>query len=90
MSVTIKLPQFLQHLASDQKVVEVKGKTVGECLNQLVRQYPAVKDRLFDEKGKLLKPVDIYVNGQSAYPEELARKVKDGDELYIMLVIAGG
>lgn len=90
MSVKIKLPQFLQHLAGDQKVVEVNGKTVGECLKGLISQYPMLKEKLFDDNGKLLKPIDVYVNGKSAYPEELAKKVNDGDELYIMLVIAGG
>ena len=29
-------------------------------------------------------------NGESTYPEELAKRVKDGDELNIVLMIAGG
>ncbi|MBI2979332.1 MAG: MoaD/ThiS family protein [Chloroflexi bacterium] len=32
----------------------------------------------------------IYVNEESAFPEELARPVKDGDELHIVTMIAGG
>lgn len=90
MSVTIKLPQFLQYLANDRKEIKVEGTTVGECLKELIKEYPVFKEKLLDDKGKLLRAIDVYVNGQSAYPEELKKKVKDGDELYIMMVIAGG
>jgi hypothetical protein len=38
----------------------------------------------------LLNYVDIYVNQDSSYPEELAKPVKDGDRLSIALMIAGG
>jgi len=38
----------------------------------------------------LLNYVDIYVNQESSYPEELAKPVKDGDELHITMIIAGG
>jgi molybdopterin converting factor small subunit len=44
---------------------------------------------LFDKSGNLLNYVDIYVNGESSYPEELAKPVKDGDEIHITLIIAG-
>jgi hypothetical protein len=49
-----------------------------------------METRLFDKKGKLLSYVDIYVNLESSYPEELAKPVKAGDELSITLMIAGG
>ena len=32
----------------------------------------------------------IYINGESAYPGELDKSVKDGDELSMVLIIAGG
>ena len=90
MSVKINVRPGMQHLTSDQDVVEVNGSTVGECLNQLIEQFPAIKDELFDEDGKVLNYIDIYVNGKSSYPEELVKPVKDGDELYILRAIGGG
>ena len=90
MSAKINIPQFFQHLTDGVKVADVNGNTVGECLTELVNQFPSVKERLFYEDGKLLSPVGIYINGESAYPEELAKPVNDGDEIQIMLVIAGG
>lgn len=90
MSVKINIPPFLQHLANDVKVAEAKGSTVGECLNDLVNQFPHMEELLFDENGNLVRHVDVYVNGESAYPEDLAKPVNDRDELYILLVIVGG
>jgi molybdopterin converting factor small subunit len=90
MSVRINLHPNLYQFTNNQAVVEVNGSTVGECLSDLVKQFPRIKPGLFGKDGKLLNYVDIYVNYESSYPEELARPVKDGDELHITLIIAGG
>lgn len=90
MSVKVSIHQTLRHLTGDRATVEVGGTTVGECLYDLVKQFPGIELRLFDKRGKLLNYIDIYVNTESSYPEELARPVKDGDELHITLIIAGG
>jgi len=63
---------------------------VGECLQDLVNQFPAIKQRLYDKNGKLANFVEIYVNSESSYPEELAKVVKDGGEITIMALISGG
>jgi molybdopterin converting factor small subunit len=71
-------------------MVEVEGRTVGDCLKQLVQRYPGMKEGLFDKKGKLLNVVEVYVNNESAYPEELAKSVKEGDEIHLILMLSGG
>jgi molybdopterin converting factor small subunit len=71
-------------------IVEVEGKTVGHCLDNLVSKFPGMQKALFDKKGNLLRVIEIYVNSKSAYPDELAKKVKDGDHIHITLLLAGG
>ena len=90
MSITVNIHQALRHLINNQATAEVNGTTVGECLADLVKQFPGIETKLFDKKGKLLNYVDIYVNLESSYPEELAKPVMDGDKLSITLMIAGG
>ena len=90
MSVKIHIRPGMEQLAHGQSVVEVRGKTVGECLNHLVKLFPEMKSGLFAENGEILDYVDIFVNGKSSYPEELAKPVKDGDELHILRVLGGG
>jgi len=90
VSITVNIHQALRHLINNQATAEVNGTTVGECLADLVRQFPGIETKLFNKKGKLLNYIDIYVNLESSYPEELAKPVMDGDKLSITLMIAGG
>ena len=90
MSVQIDIPPLLRHVTDGETAAKVKGSTVGECLNDFIRQYPKTKKWLFDKDGKLLRYVEVYVNKITTYPEELATPVNYGDEISIVYVIAGG
>ena len=90
MSVKVNLHRSLAGLTNGQTVVEVNGNTVGQCLEQLVTRFPRLKKRLFEKDGALSRILEIYVNGESAYPDELATAVKDGDELDTVVLISGG
>ena len=90
MSIRINIHPHLQQFTSGQAVAEVNGNTVGQCIGDLAEQFPDVKQGLFRKDGKLLNYIDIFVNLESSYPEELAKPVEDGDELHITLIIGGG
>ena len=90
LSVKINVHYFLPHLTNDQDVVEVEGRTIGQCLEKLVARFPKVREWLFGKDGNLSNLVDVYVNLESAYPEGLAKLVKDGDEIHIIMMISGG
>ena len=90
MGITMKLHAVLQKYTGGKEVVEVKGKTVGECFNHLVRQYPEMKDKIYYKRARLFGYYDVYVNGETIYPENLKKPVKDGDEISINIYIAGG
>jgi sulfur-carrier protein len=90
VAITINIPPFLNHLTDGIKAVDVAGTTVGECLKCLVKRLPSVEEHLLDADGKLLRSVEVYVNGKSTYPEELAKPVQDDDRLDILLALAGG
>jgi len=72
------------------EVVAVEGKTVGECLNQLIKQFPGMDQALFAKKDKLLNNVEVYLNHASAYPNELLKPVKDDDEIHLLVMLTGG
>ena len=90
MSIAINIHPSLRNFTGSNATVEVNGRTVGQCLNELVQQFPDIKPRLFNKKGKLLNYIDVYVNFESSYPEELTMPVKDNDKISITLIIAGG
>ena len=90
MAVKVHLHATHRQFTSGQDVVDVEGNTVGECLNHLVKQYPRMEKALFAKKDKLLNSVEIYLNSASAYPNELLKPVKDGDEIHLITMLAGG
>lgn len=90
MSIKVNIHKTQRQFTDGLSVVEVKGKIVSECLNNLVKQFPGIKDGIFDKKGNLLNVVEIYINLESAYPDELAKKISDGDDIYLTLKLAGG
>ena len=90
MSIKINIHKTHRQFTNGLDIIEADGKNVGACLDNLMGQFPDMKKVLFDKKGKLLNVIEIYINQKSAYPNELARQVKDGDNLHITLMIAGG
>ncbi len=90
MSIKINIPAYMRSFTNNMEVVEVNGSTVGECLNHLVKQFPGMKKQLFSKNGNLFENIIISVNGESAYPKQLAKPVKEGNELNIVLIVGGG
>jgi molybdopterin converting factor small subunit len=80
----------LHQFTNNQEAVQTNGSTVGECLEHLVKQFPGIEKGLLDRHGQLLNYVYFFINGKGAYPTDLTRPVKDGDELTISLLLPGG
>jgi molybdopterin converting factor small subunit len=90
MAVKVHIHTTHRQFTNGLEVVDVQGNTVGECLNQLIKQFPGMEKALFAKKDKLLNIVEIYVNHVSAYPNELVKPVKGGDEIHLVIMLAGG
>lgn len=92
MSIKVKIDPLLSNYTNKQRLAEVKGNTVSECLKHLAEQFPGLK--AFTKDGKLLAYQDCYlgvfVNGEIVYPKEPDKPVKDGDELSVILMVSGG
>lgn len=90
MSVKIYIHKTHRQYTNGLSMIETKGDTVGMCLSKLVQQFPDLQPELFDNCGKLTNKVEIYLNMESAYPNELTKPVKDGDNIHLTLLLAGG
>jgi len=90
MGIKVDVSLLSNQYTKGQQIIDVTGNTVGQCLDDLIKQYPSVKPGLFENNGKLHSYIDIYVNGESAYLETLAKPVKNGDKLHIIFLIGGG
>ena len=90
MSIEVKLAPILTQFANNRQIADVNGTTVGECLDHLVKQFPHLKQVLFNKKGELQLNIEIYVNQEGAYPMELVKPTTDGDKIHVAMVLAGG
>lgn len=83
MSIKVHIPDYMRPLTENKALIEVKGKTVGECLSHLLGKFPGIENELFDKDSRLHIYLHIFINDAYAYPEELIKPVLDGDKLYI-------
>lgn len=91
MSVKVRIPSPLRQLINcPEEVVEVAGDNVLECLDNLAVQFPDIKQWLYNKQGELFPYIHIYVNGERDPTDELKRPLNDGDELLILVMVAGG
>ena len=90
MPVKVHIHATHRQYTNGLEVVEVAGGTVGECLNHLIKQYPGMEKALFAKKDKLLNTIEVYVNHTSAHPNELVKPIKDGDDIHLIVMLAGG
>lgn len=90
LSMKVRLPTPLSDIAGKEEV-ELEGETVREVLARLWEAYPKMKVKLCDERGQLRRFVNVYVNGEDVRGKEgEGTKVRDGDEVSLMLAISGG
>lgn len=91
MAIKVRIPAPLQKLTRNQAEVSVDGGDVRELIENLEKSFPGIKDRICDEKGKLRRFINIYVNEEDVrFLRQDETKLKDGDEVSIIPAIAGG
>ena len=88
MRIKIDVGIILRQLTGGQQSIEVKGKTIAQCLEQLVSHYPGTKRYLFEADGKLA--VTLLLNQVPVRETDLDKPVSEGDILTIVPIVGGG
>jgi molybdopterin synthase sulfur carrier subunit len=86
--VKVRIPTPLRSYTADRAVVEARGATVAEALDDLDGQFPGIRFRMVDEQGQLRKHMKIWV-GEDAV-RDLTTPLRDSDEVTIMQALSGG
>ena len=91
MPVEVRLPTVLRQHAGGQPSVQANGGSVGEVLEDLVRQFPPMRGQVITEDGTLHKFVNVYLNDDDVrYLDRLDTKVPDDSVISILPAVAGG
>ena len=88
--VTLAAP-ILEDVTRSTDRVELTGvKDFQEVLNKMEEMFPGFIALMYNDKGRLNAILDVYVNGESVFPDERQAKLKDGDIVSITMLYEGG
>lgn len=59
---TVRIPKPFRQYTGGKAHVLANGSTVGQALNQLLQQYPDLRQRLYDDNGDLVTTTHESVN----------------------------
>jgi molybdopterin synthase sulfur carrier subunit len=77
----------LRKLTSGRAQHELEGATVIELLRALERDHPAVGGWILDERGRIRRHINVFVNGERGGE---ATAVRSGDRVEVLPAITGG
>ena len=83
----VRLRGQLKKLAGGQGEHELAGATVLELLLALEREQPALSGWILDERGRVRRHINVFVNAEQAREDDA---IAAGDHVDILPAISGG
>lgn len=91
MAITVRIPAPLRNITGGHGEIETVGGNVAQLIENIEKQYPGLKGRLYDEGGQIRRFVNIYLNEEDIrFLNGTQTALKDGDVVSIIPAIAGG
>jgi molybdopterin converting factor small subunit len=92
MSITVHLSGHLKSFSGGATEMELSGEfaVVGDVLDALWKQHPALRDRVLNEQGEIRTHVNIFAGNDNVKRRQgLATKLTS-DEIHIFNAVSGG
>jgi sulfur-carrier protein len=87
---TVRIPPTLREQTEGQAMLEARGETVGEVLDDLAGRFPALRERIYAD-GDLAGFVNVYADGEDVRTRDgLETAVSDGSTVILLPAMAGG
>jgi len=80
------LIRFVDH----RREIEIDAANVGEALEKLLVEYPALRPVLYDGRGQVRRAHRIFIGGDQLDVIDLTRELKPDDCIDVLTAIAGG
>jgi MoaD family protein len=89
--VTVSIPVALLQYTGNEAELRIDAYTVEETLGMLDTRFPGLSTFIVNESGHLRRYVNIFVNEQDIRSGDgMKTKLKEGDRVTIVPVVAGG
>jgi sulfur-carrier protein len=83
----LRLRGPLRRLAGDRPEHAVPAATVLELLVAIEREHPAITGWILDERGRVRRHINVFVNGELGGEETV---IGEGDRVEVIPAISGG
>ena len=88
---TVKFTYALKRFFPDLKETLIDSNNLPELMDALEKKYPGFRSYILDERGRLRKHVNIFVDNELIEDrDKLSDAVKEDSEVYIMQALSGG
>lgn len=90
MAIKVLIPTAFKKITRGESVTEIDADSVRTLLDHLFGRYPGLSEMMM-ERGAIQRHVNIFINGlDSRFIEGLDSSLSDGDEVQLVVAIAGG
>jgi molybdopterin converting factor small subunit len=88
---TVRIPTPFRPFTGGKTEVSVAGGTVGSALSDLARQYPDLRQHLYNEKDELRPFVNVFLGVENIrFLRGVDTTLQENDQLRIVPSVAGG
>jgi len=86
----VHIPPRYRGPTHGERLVEVAGGSVRECIAAVDARYPGFGELVFDALGKVRLHATVFVNGDALDREAGDTAVAENDRIEILAAVAGG
>lgn len=87
----IRVPSLFKYYLEGQAEIRLTGRTVGEVLQVLVREFPKIQSHILDNNSQLRRHINLFVNSDNIRDlKNLETQVSEGDVIKIVPSVTGG
>jgi MoaD family protein len=92
LNLKILLPVLPEAIGRKELEVQFAGETVNDLIEYLIARYGRkARQALYDERGQLDPVVQVLLNGKEwVTHDRLDTALQDGDNVVLMIMLAGG
>jgi MoaD family protein len=92
VKLSIFLPILPEAIGRKELEVNFEGETIHHLIDHLIAQYgQKAKQALYDENERLDPVIQVLLNGEQWIThDQLDRTLQEGDEVVLMMMMAGG
>ncbi len=86
----VHIPPRYRGPTNGERLVEVAGGSVRECIEAVDARYPGFGELVFDANGKIRLFATVFVNGEELDRVAGDTEVAGNDRIEILAAVAGG